>query len=845
MNDARRGRLRVYLGAAPGVGKTYAMLDEARRRAERGADVVVALVETHGRAATAALLDGLEVLPRRTVEHRGVPLTDLDVDAVLARRPDVALVDELAHTNAPGGRHARRWEDVEDLLAAGIDVVTTVNVQHLESLNDVARTITGVRQQETVPDAVVRRADQIELVDMSPEALRRRLAHGNVYAAENVDAALTQYFRVGNLTALRELALLWTADRVDDALAAYRTAHGIADPWPARERVVVAVTGGPETGTLVRRGARIAAQAAGGRLLAVHVLRGDGLRGVAPDSLARQRALVEQLGGTWHTVVGDDVAAAVLELARGVNATRVVLGVTRRSRLAQAVSPGVGHEVIRDAGDIDVLVVTHDHAGGRRVRRPPARGTLTPRRRALGWGLAVAGPPLLALALDAATTWDTLPVALMLFLALTVGVALVAGLVPALVAAGLGGALGNVLFTPPVGTWSITEPRNAVAIVVLVAVAVAVSTVVDLAARRTAEAARARTEADTLAATAAAALRADDPLGGVLDALREALRLRGVVVQRRAGDDAPWADVRAVRGPAAEAGAAAPDDATEVPVSDRLRLVLTGSTPPPRLVGLARAVGLQVEALLERDELRAEAGTARVERERGAMRTALLAAVSHDLRTPLAAIKASVSALRTLGTAIPADERGALLADAEANADRLQHLVDDLLDMSRLDAGVVVPRRAPVALDEVVPAALAGVPADAVDVDVPEDLPLVTVDAGLLERALANVVENAVRYGGAPVRVSAGQVDDVVVVRVVDHGPGVPDARKAAMFTAFQRLDDAPRGHGLGLGLAVARGFVEADGGSLEAEDTPGGGLTMVLTVPIGGPHPGPSGGAA
>jgi two-component system sensor histidine kinase KdpD len=853
VDDVRRGRLRVYLGAAPGVGKTYAMLDEARRRVERGTDVVVALVETHGRAGTAALLDGLEVVPRRTVEHRGTTLTDLDVDAVLARHPEIALVDELAHTNAPGGRHAKRWEDVEDLLAAGIDVVTTVNVQHLESLNDVARAITGVRQQETVPDAVVRRADQIELVDMSPEALRRRLAHGNVYAAETVDAALTQYFRVGNLTALRELALLWTADRVDDALEAYRTAHGISDPWPARERVVVAVTGGPETETLLRRGARIAAQSAGGQLLAVHVLRGDGLRGAPPDALARQRLLVEQLGGTWHTVVADDVAGAVLEVARGVNASRIVLGVTRRSRLAQALSPGVGTEVIRDAGDIDVLVVTHPHAGGRRLRRPPHRGTLTARRRLLGWGLALAGPPALALALDAATTWDTLSIALMLFLALTVGVALVAGLVPALVAAALGGALSNVLFAPPVGTWSITEPRNALAIVVLVAVAIGVSAVVDLAARRTAEAARARAEADTLAATAAASLGGEDPAGAALEALREALRLRHVVAQRRAAPAAPWVDVATAHAPAAGAAPGAaldaapgagpgaaphdgPDDGpTEVPVTDALRLVLTGRTPPPHEVRLARAVGLQVEAVLERDALRVEAGTARAERERGAMRTALLAAVSHDLRTPLAAIKASVSALRSLGDAIPADERTALLGDAEHNADRLQHLVDDLLDMSRLDAGVVVPRRAPVALDEVVPAALAGVPEGAVDVDVPEDLPLVTVDAALLERALANVVENAVRYGGAPVRVSAGQVDDVVVVRVVDHGPGVPDDRKAAMFTAFQRLDDAPRGHGLGLGLAVARGFVTADGGTLDAEDTPGGGLTMVLTIPLDG----------
>src|SRR5689334_7660435 len=322
-----QGQLRVYLGAAPGVGKTYKMLEEGHRRAERGTDVAVGYVETHRRPHTDAFVEGLEVLPRKELTYRGANFTEMDVEAVLARRPEVVLVDELAHTNVPGSRNAKRWQDVEELLAAGITVITTVNVQHLESVNDVVAQITGVPQRETVPDAVVRRAEQIELVDMTPEALRRRMAHGNIYKPEKIDAALGNYFRVGNLTALRELALLWLADKVDDQLDRYRAEHSISATWETRERVVVALTGGPEGDTLIRRAARIAARTKGADVLAVHVARSDGLAGGGdPAHLARQRTLVESLGGTYHQVVGAGVPAALLEFARAVNATQLVLG---------------------------------------------------------------------------------------------------------------------------------------------------------------------------------------------------------------------------------------------------------------------------------------------------------------------------------------------------------------------------------------------------------------------------------------------------------------------------------------------------------------------------------------
>lgn len=325
-----RGRLRIYLGAAPGVGKTYAMLDEGRRGLERGRDVVVGLVETHDRPRTAALLAGMEVIPRREVVYRGAAFGELDVKAVIARHPKIALIDELAHTNVPGSGHPKRWQDIEEILDAGIDVISTVNIQHLESVNDVVFQITGIPQRETVPDEVVRRADQVELVDMSPEALRRRMAHGNVYRPEKIDAALSNYFRVGNLTALRELALLWVADKVDEQLDRYRAEHGIAGTWEARERVVVALSGGPEGDTLLRRAARIADRTKGADLLAVHVTTGEGLTGAHPVHLARQRALVESMGGSYHQVAGADIAHALLDFARGVNATQLVLGASRR-----------------------------------------------------------------------------------------------------------------------------------------------------------------------------------------------------------------------------------------------------------------------------------------------------------------------------------------------------------------------------------------------------------------------------------------------------------------------------------------------------------------------------------
>ncbi|MGL4257411.1 MAG: universal stress protein, partial [Microbacterium sp.] len=431
----KRGKLRVLLGAAPGVGKTFEMLEEGTRLSAEGRDVVIGFVETHGRAATARQTDGLELVPRALVSYRGVELPELDVDAVLARHADIALIDELAHTNAPGSPHTKRWQDVDLILDAGIDVITTVNVQHIESLNGVVEQITGVTQRETIPDAVVRAADQIELVDLAPQSLRDRLSGGLVYPADRVDAALSNYFRLGNLTALRELALLWLADEVDSALRSYRAEHGIDGTWQARERVVVALTGGDEGTTLLRRGARIAARSAGGELLAVHVSGQDGLREGDPGALAEQRALVESLGGTYHQVVGDDVPRTLVEFARSVDATQLVMGASRRGRLATALTgPGIGATVIRESGDIDVHMVTHSAAGGRHLLPRLTGGALSVKRRALGFAVALIGGPLLTWLLVATRTEETITTDVLAYQLLVVVVALVGGIWPAVFA---------------------------------------------------------------------------------------------------------------------------------------------------------------------------------------------------------------------------------------------------------------------------------------------------------------------------------------------------------------------------------------------------------------------------
>jgi two-component system sensor histidine kinase KdpD len=824
-----RGTLRIYLGAAPGVGKTFAMLGEGRRRHDRGTDVVVGIIETHGRPRTAEMTEGLEVLPRAKIEYRGTVFEEMDVDAVIARRPEVALVDELAHTNVPGSRNEKRWQDVEDLLAAGITVVSTLNVQHLESLNDVVELITGVKQQETIPDEVVRRADQIDLVDMAPEAIRRRMAHGNIYPPERVDAALGNYFRVGNLGALRELALLWVADRVDEALQDYRERHGIDRPWETRERVIVALTGAPDGERLVRRAARIASRARAD-LVGVHVRPQDGLSGGAVEQLDAQRALLEQLDGSYREVVGADVGEALVSAARSLNATQIVLGATRRSRWTELTRGSVINRVIRDSGvGIDVHVISQADDTEGTPPSSPSRSRPLPalprRRRAAGYALAAVGLPLLTLLLTQLRGTLGLPSVLLLFLLLVAAVGAVGGLWPAIATAVVGSALANWYFTPPFHTFTIAEAENLLALAVFLAVAVIVSGFVALAARRAAEGTRARAEVDALERLAGA-----QPVPALLEGLRRLAGLDSVTVLHRDGPD--W-QVDAAAGSPAASG---PSDGSLIDVDEQHVLVLVGGGVRSEDTHLVDAFAREIAAALALEELSAGAREAVGLAAATELRTAILSAVSHDLRTPLAGIKASVTSLLQDDVDWTAEARREFLETIDEESDRLNALVGNLLDMSRLQTGALEVTTTSVGLDEVVPAALTSVAAlpDAVVVDVPESLPRVEADPGLLERALANVVANALRASVAadmPVRIDAGVVGDTVDVRVVDRGPGVPPAERERIFVPFQRLGDSSSGEGVGLGLAVAKGFVEAMGGTIEVEDTPGGGVTMVLRL--------------
>jgi two-component system, OmpR family, sensor histidine kinase KdpD len=829
----KRGELRIYLGAAPGVGKTFAMLGEAHRRVERGTDVVAAVVETHGRKKTAEELAGIEVIPPKYIEYRGTSFPELDVEAVIRRQPQVVLVDELAHTNTPGSKNPKRWQDVEELLDAGITVISTVNVQHLESLNDVVAQITGIEQQEKVPDEVVRAADQIELVDITPEALRRRLAHGNVYAPERIDAALSNYFRRGNLTALRELALLWLADQVDAALEKYREENKITDIWEARERVVVAVTGGPESETLVRRASRIASKSSA-ELMVVHVVRGDGLSGVSAPHMGKVRELVISLGATLHTVVGDDVPSALLDFARDENATQLVIGTSRRSRWARIFDEGIGAAVVQQSGKIDVHMVTHEAA-----RRSYSWSSTSPRARHLtSWLAAVVVPSAIcAVIVYILDPYLGIGGESAIFFVGVLVVALLGGVAPAALSALLSGLLLNYFLVAPRYTFTIAEPDSAVTVVVLLLMAVAIAALVDGAASRAREARHASQEAELLALFAGSVLRGAD-VDTLLERVRETYSQRAVSLLRAVDGNSEGEIVGCVGSdPCLDVDTA--DTAIEVG-DDEFWLLMAGRKLAARDRRVLGAVAKQAAGLVKQRELTEEAGKAEAIAQADDLRRSLLSAVSHDLRTPLAAAKAAVSSLRSNDVDFSAEDTAELLATIEESIDQLTALVGNLLDSSRLAAGVLRPELRMVYLEEAVPRALLGISKgvtgfrrqgiDRVKVEVDDSV--VMADSGLLERVLANLIDNALRYAPeSPVRVTAGQVGDRVLIAVVDEGPGIPRGTEEQLFAPFQRLGDNDTSIGVGLGLSVARGFVEAMGGTISSTDTPGGGLTVEIDL--------------
>ncbi len=844
-----RGQLRIYLGAAPGVGKTFAMLGEGRRRRERGTDVVVAWVETHGRAGTAARIGDLEVLPRARLTYRGTEAEEMDLAAVLARRPEVALVDELAHTNVPGSGNAKRWQDVQALLDAGIDVISTVNIQHLESLNDVVEAITGIRQQETIPDEVVRSAQQVELVDMTAEALRRRLAHGNVYAADKVDAALANYFRLGNLSALRELALLWVADRVDEALATYRAQHDIATPWETRERVLVAITGSYDNAHIIRRAARMA-QRTHAELLGVHVAPADGRRPGGDSQLAQHRQLLADVGGTYHELVSAAPASTLAGFARSANVSQLVVGSSKRSRWEEALRGSFVNDVIRGSGGIDVHVISpRSTTEGRLATQRPLRWhdgvrsllpapVLPPRRRAAGWALSVVGTGALTAILTQIRGGIDQAGRLLLFQLVVLAAAAVGGTGPAVTASLLAAALLNWFFTPPIHTWTVSSPSDLAELVLFLSLGLAVGALVNALASRSSEAVRGRAEAEALARVAADIATLDEPLPVILERMVDWLGLDGAAVI----DTDPAVSARMIVASAgsvpAETGAGPGGGGSlAVAMPEGELVVWRGDGPLPadqrrRLEVFAA----QVSSALEQRRLRDVAARREVDSRADALRLALLRAVSHDLRTPLASIKASATSLLDTDVAFTPADRADLLETIDAEVDRLDAVVANLLDASRLEAGALAVHAAPAALDDLVPALLRanGWAGAGFVLDLPATLPAVLVDTGLLERVLVNLVSNAARVCRAEeIRVAASALGAEVELRVVDHGPGVSPGQVDLLFEPFRRLGDGAGSDGVGLGLSVARGLTEAMGGRLTPETTPGGGLTMVVTLPV------------
>ncbi|MCB5291843.1 ATP-binding protein [Arthrobacter sp. SO3] len=858
-----RGTLRIFLGSAPGVGKTYTMLREGHRLRDGGEDVVVAFARDRGRRDTRALLAGLELIPAARVPYRALHLEELDLDAVIRRGPATALVDEYAHTNPPGSRNAHRWQDIDELLDAGINVLSTLDVQNLASLSDVVSTITEDRPAETVPDEIARRAGQIQLVDIAPELLRQRLADGKIVATDRIDAALAGYYRPGNQAALRELALLWLADRVDEGLASYRAGKGIETSWPARERIVVGLPGGQEGEILIRRGARILNRVNSGDLLAVHVRAADRVAAEPPQVLESQRRLVQDLGGSYHVVAGDDPAAALLDFARSVNATQIVIGMPRRGSvsglLAGLRGTRTGARVVRGGGAIDVHIVS----------RPAERtGPGVPRRRdlgrvrvATGFVMAVCLPALLELLL-AVIPEKSLATTVLVQLTGSVAVALVGGLWPAILAALWSSLLVNYFSTAPVGNLTISDAENALALLVFVGVSAAVAIVVDLSARRSKEAALASAEAATLADLSRGAAGSEDTLVGLLEQALEVFQVRGAALLGRADDDGGRAGdgARAAGGgwqliasagdvPALGYGAGGGPGMADI-LGDNVEridaatcLVLTGRVLPASDRRLLGAFGVHLMAQLERQQLQASRSEVLKLAEGNTMRTSILRAVSHDLRTPLAGIKLAVGALRQEGVRYTREEEQELLATIEDCSDRLEVLVGNLLDMSRITSDSIKPLLRAVRWYEIIPGGLHGIAPGRVRVELPANMAEVDADEGMLERVIANIVENAVKYApgsdivitGSAGGLGAASVNGIPAgdLRIIDHGTGIPADRVVDMFRPFQRLDDATHATGVGLGLAVAKGFTEAMGGRLTAEATPGGGLTMVISLPL------------
>jgi two-component system sensor histidine kinase KdpD len=872
--ERRAGRLKIFVGAAPGVGKTYEMLQQARARKQDGYDIVVGVVETHGRKETQALLEGLEVVPRQRLEYREQSLEEMDLDAVLARRPQIALVDELAHTNVPGSRHPKRYLDVEELLARGIDVYTTVNIQHIESLNDVVAQITHVRVRETVPDRVFDGADAIELVDLTPDDLIERLKEGKVYVPKQAERALEHYFSPGNLTALRELALRRTAERVDEQLLSHMQAHAIPGPWAAGERILVCVSEDPRAAGLVRYAKRLADRLhAPFTALCVETRRSLQWSEEERDRVADTMRLAEALGGEAITVPGGDrsIADDVISFAQANNITQIIIGKSTRSRWFEILHGSVVHDLVRRSGNISVHVIAGDAIAGdpipkKTVRTAEGTPPFDPWPY-LGALLAVA----VALGVSALIEpWLGIENVDLVFLTAVVGVAVRYGLWPSLLATVAASLCYNFFFLPPIFTFTITDPTNVVAFVFFTIVAVVVSHFAARGRSRTV-AAHDRVRSVELLYAFSRKLAGVGTLDDVLwaSAYQTALMLtvrvvlllpEGGSIAVKAGyppeDILDDADVAAANW-AWQNDRPAGRGSDTLPGAKRLFLPMrTGrgiigiigidsDKPGPLLTPdqrrLLDALIDQAALAIERVYLVEDVDRAKRTIETDRLRSALLTSISHDLKTPLAAVLAAAGTLRDLSSALGEAEKADLLATIIDESERLNRFIANLLDMTKLESGAIVPNTAPHDLGEIVGSALrrAGriLAHHRVELELASELPMLDVDAVLLEQVLFNLLDNAAKYSpeDTTIRMRSWRDRDSVCLQVLDEGGGIPPADLEHIFDKFYRVEKGDQVRaGTGLGLAISRGFIEAMHGTITAANrTDRSGAVFAIALPI------------
>ncbi|MEK1890665.1 MAG: sensor histidine kinase KdpD [Phyllobacterium sp.] len=865
-----RGRLKIFLGAAPGVGKTYEMLMAGRAAIADRRDVVIGVVETHGRKETQALVDGFEVIARRKVNYKDHHLEEMDLDAILARRPDLVLVDELAHTNAPGSRHPKRYIDVQELLTHDIDVYSTMNIQHVESLNDVVAQITKVRVRETVPDSVIDEADEVEVIDLTPADLIKRLHEGKVYVPVTAKRAIENYFSPGNLTALRELALRRTAQRVDDQLLTHMQANAIPGPWAAGDRVLVCIDEQPRGPSLVRYARRLADRLRA-PWMAVHVetQSSSRLSEAGRDRIASTLRLATQLGGDAITLPGRDAAEDIARYARENNVTHIVTGKPDKSRWRELFEGSVSHDLIRRAGNISVHVISGSGEENPAVRRAAeqaqSRGfELKPYLMSTGYVIGA-----LAVGLLLSRVLDVRNIALV-FLMAVLASAVTVGLWPALFASVLSAAVLNFFFLEPLYTLVISDPESVIALGFFFCVAVIASNLTARVQRQAAAARqRARTTEDLylFSRKLAGTGTLDDVLWATAFQIASMLKLRVVLllpedgrIEVKAGyppdDTLDDADIAAARW-AFENNRAAGRGADTLPGAKRLYLPLRtgrmavgvigldsdkqGPLLSPEQQRLLDALADQAAVAIERTQLAADVDRAKLAAEADRLRSALLTSISHDLKTPLASIMGAAGALKEFAPALPDEARAELLSTVIDESERLNRFIANLLDMTRIESGAMEPNFAFHDAGDIVGTALSRAKKitgkHRTEVVIPANLPMLRVDPVLFEQVLFNLLDNASKYApeGSLIRIQAWADDGSVILQVMDEGPGIPEADLERVFDTFYRVRKSDHvSAGTGLGLSISRGFIEAMGGTIGAtRRTDRSGAIFTIKMPI------------